>query len=172
MADRTAHPARIGIRQVEVELPPLRWPQRVLEHHEHPGAVPVATRPDGAILFIRIWRHAVGVFMWEMPRGRGQHPDPVVTATNELTEETGYSPDGPGRFLGWGHPNASYIADRIGHIHLPVAADAVPGPADDEASQVSRLNRADIANLVVAGHLTCSMTLTGLTLLDTARDAS
>jgi ADP-ribose pyrophosphatase len=155
------------VRQIGVAFNGHTWKQPVLTYNTgHPGAVAVATRPNGDVLMIRTWRQAVNRLVWELPRGGGQHPDPVITATNELAEETGYSPVGPGRFLGWADRDSGFIADPVGYVALDIAADATPGENDGEAFDIAWFTRAQIAAMVVSGDLTDAMTLTGLALLD------
>jgi ADP-ribose pyrophosphatase len=59
----------------------------------HPGSVVVLPIfEDGRVLLIRQYRHSVGEFLWELVAGR-KEPDetPVVAASRELLEETGYA---------------------------------------------------------------------------------
>lgn len=164
----------MNVRQIGVEFNGHTWAQPVMTYNTgYPGAVAVASRPDGTLLMIRTWRQAVNRLVWELPRGGGQCPDVLVTATNELTEETGYSPTGPGRFLGWADRDSAFIADPVGYVAFDVAADAVGGQNDGEAYEIAWFTRADINQMIATGQMTCGMTLIGLALLDAAnaRDA-
>jgi len=60
----------------------------------HPGAVAILPiLPDGRILLVRQYRHAVGESLWEIPAGKldvaGESPRGC--AARELREETGYT---------------------------------------------------------------------------------
>jgi len=59
---------------------------------EHPGAaVIVPVFPDGKILLVHQYRHAIGRWTWELPAGtlkKGERP--LVCAKRELAEETGW----------------------------------------------------------------------------------
>lgn len=157
----------MNVRQVGVEFNGHAWTQPVLTYNTgHPGAIAVATRPDGTVLMIRTWRQAVNRLVWELPRGGGQDPDVLVTASNELTEETGYTPTGPGRFLGWADRDSAFIADQVGYVGFDIAADAVPGENDGEAYEIGWFTRAQINAMIAAGEMTCGMTLIGLALHD------
>lgn len=158
---------RLTIRFADVAFNGHAWTQTLLSFsNKHPGAIAVATRPDGSVLLIQTWRQAVGRMVWELPRGGGQDPDPVVTATNELIEETGYAPTGPGRFLGWSDKDSAFITDQVGYVAFDIAADAVPGETDLEAFDVAWFTRTEVARMLVSGEITCAMTVTGLGLLD------
>lgn len=63
------------------------------EFVDHPGAVVLApVLPDGQIVLLRNYRHAVNQVLWELPAGTMQAgEDPAETARRELVEETGYS---------------------------------------------------------------------------------
>ncbi len=67
----------------------------------HPGAaviLPILEQTSGVsttgvqIVFIRNYRFAPRVVLWELPAGTMEHgEDPMLTAARELEEETGYS---------------------------------------------------------------------------------
>ena len=58
----------------------------------HPGAVAILPiLPDGRILLVKQYRHAVGEDLWEVPAGKiEQGETPLTCAERELVEETGY----------------------------------------------------------------------------------
>ena len=60
---------------------------------EHRGSVVVLpVFPDGDILLIRQYRHAVGDFLWELVAGRVEEGESrPASARRELLEETGYT---------------------------------------------------------------------------------
>ncbi len=111
----------------------------------HPGAVGVvAMQPDGQVLLVRQYRHAVGRELLEIPAGRLEPgEEPRKAALRELEEETGYraqslEPLGsffpaPGfcseelhlflaRDLGWAGPErAAHDADEeLATVQLPL----------------------------------------------------
>lgn len=59
----------------------------------HPGGVAILPiMPDGRILLVRQYRHAVGKSLWEIPAGKldVDGETPCECAARELREETGY----------------------------------------------------------------------------------
>ena len=81
----------INLRIDTVTLPNGKEAKR--EIVEHPGAVAVVPLlPDGRIIMVRQYRHAVGKALLEIPAGkldRGEIPEQC--AARELEEETGYA---------------------------------------------------------------------------------
>jgi ADP-ribose pyrophosphatase len=114
----------------------------------HPGGVAiVAIDPDGAVLLVRQWRHAVGRALLEIPAGtldrdeRGHVEAHAGAAKRELEEETGY------RARTWRHLGSFFTApgftDELMQLYL--ATDLMPadhdrlGPDEDERLELERL---------------------------------
>ena len=58
---------------------------------EHNGGVVILAVVDGAVLFVRQYRHPAGQSLLELPAGKLEKgEDPAVCAIRELEEETGY----------------------------------------------------------------------------------
>ena len=56
------------------------------------GAVVVPVKDDGKIILVKQYRYPFDEFLFELPAGKlEKNEDPLVCATRELTEETGYS---------------------------------------------------------------------------------
>src|SRR4030042_6081055 len=95
---------------------------------EHPGAVTILpVDADGNILFIRQYRHAVGVDLLELPAGTlGANKEPLACARREIREETGFA---AGKLVKLGEfflaPGYSteymhvYLATDLHHDRLP-----------------------------------------------------
>lgn len=90
-SSQEVHSGRIiALRVDEVEMPGGRVAVR--EVIEHAGAVAIAALdPDGRLMMIHQYRHAVRRRLWELPAGMldvaGE--DPMETAKRELAEEAG-----------------------------------------------------------------------------------
>lgn len=77
------------LRREVVDLPSgLRQDLAIVDH---PGAVAIAAElPDGRLVLVRQYRHAVGDWLVELPAGRLEpSEDPLVAAQRELEEEAG-----------------------------------------------------------------------------------
>lgn len=76
------------------------------------GVLPVR---DGRVGLLRLYRHAIGDLVWELPRGFvDRHEQPVQAAIRELEEETGLSVDPQGlRTLGYFLPEAGVLKGRL-----------------------------------------------------------
>ncbi|MBL8833231.1 MAG: NUDIX hydrolase [Rhodospirillales bacterium] len=58
------------------------------------GVAVLPVLPDGRIVLLRNWRHAVGSWSWEVPKGFiDEGEDPAAAARRELAEETGLAGD-------------------------------------------------------------------------------
>ncbi len=64
----------------------------VRETAVHPGgAVAIAVKDDGKIIFVKQYRYPLQKFMLELPAGKlNKNEDPYDCAVRELEEETGY----------------------------------------------------------------------------------
>jgi ADP-ribose pyrophosphatase len=80
-----------GVRQDEVIEPGgVRTTRDMVTHFGSIVVLPVL--PDGRILLIRQYRHAIGQFLWELVAGRVEKGENLLTAAKrELLEETGYT---------------------------------------------------------------------------------
>ncbi len=88
--------------------------------------------PDGRLLLVRQYRHAVGEFLWELVAGRIELGEsPLVAARRELLEETGYTAR---RFRKLLHliPTPGYVSERM-LVYL--AEGLAPGAARPEADE-------------------------------------
>jgi ADP-ribose pyrophosphatase len=137
----------------------------------HPGAVAmVAIDPDGQVLLVRQWRHAIGRALLEIPAGSlDRHEDGTVedhraAAARELEEETGYR---AGR---WRHLGSFYSAPGFTSelLHVYLATELEPahegrlGPDPDEKLELERMPLADAIALADRGEIQDAKSLVGL----------
>jgi ADP-ribose pyrophosphatase len=137
----------------------------------HPGGVTmVAIDPDGSVLLVRQWRHAIGRSLLEIPAGTldrehdGSIEDHAVAAKRELEEETGY------RALTWRYLGNFYTApgftDELMHLYL--ATDLVPadeerlGPDEDERLELERVPLAEAIAMAERGDFHDAKSIVGL----------
>lgn len=111
-----------------------------LEVMHHPGAAAaVPLHSDGTVTILRQWRHAAGGWLWEVPAGKLDKPgeDPLDCARRELAEEAGLAAarwDKLGSIL-----TTPGFCDEV--IHLYLARDLSPVPAEPERDEVIEVHR-------------------------------
>jgi len=144
----------------------------------HPGGVAmVAIDPDGNVLLVRQWRHAVGRALLEIPAGTlDREADGTVeahlgAAKRELEEETGYRA-GSWRYLAGFYTAPGFTSELM---HLYLAEDLTPahegrlGPDDDERLELERLPLAEAVAMAERGELADAKSLVGLLLVGRLR---
>ena len=88
--------------------------------------------PDGSILLVRQYRHAVGAFLWELVAGRLEAGESrPAAARRELIEETGYTARGMKQILEI-FPSPGFVTERM---WIFTATGLRPGPAQPEADE-------------------------------------
>jgi ADP-ribose pyrophosphatase len=92
----------------------------------HPGAVIILpVLKDGRIVMIRNLRHTVGQWLWELPAGTLEPPEPPeICAGRELIEETGYQA-GDIQPFGWFYTSPGILTEKM---YAFIAAGLTPGP--------------------------------------------
>jgi ADP-ribose diphosphatase len=146
----------------EVELPDGRHSGREIVHHRGAvGVVPIA--PDGRIVLVRQWRHAVDRALWEIPAGtRDEGEEPAVTARRELEEETGYTAR-DWRPLGHACVSPGYSRELLWFFRADGLTEGETSTDPDELIDVRLFTRGEILQLVADGS-TDLKTLAGLAL--------
>jgi ADP-ribose pyrophosphatase len=140
----------------------------------HPGAVTVvAILPDGRVLLVRQYRHAVGKVLLELPAGTldrlpdGSIEDPADAGRRELAEETGYGAGTWRRLAGfWTAPG---FASE--HMTIFLATDLTPdpnhrGPDPDERLLVEALTLPELLARVERDEIEDAKTIIGIFWLD------
>jgi ADP-ribose pyrophosphatase len=133
------------------------------EFLDHPGAVGVVPFVDRrTIVMVRQYRHPVGEVTWELPAGKLDPGESVLTCLKrELREETGY---GARRFTPliryWPTPA---FANEL--LHLYVAEGLIPGKAradEDEFIESATIPFKKAVDWVRTGRIKDSKTVVGL----------
>jgi ADP-ribose pyrophosphatase len=135
----------------------------IREYIRHPGAVLIlAQGPDGALLFVRQFRYALGRGVLELPAGRIDPDEELLAcAQRELREETGYRAK-EWRHLGSIHPCVGYSDECIA---LFLARGLVAGDAQPDAGEfleILHLGVAEAERAARDGQITDAKTLCAL----------
>jgi ADP-ribose pyrophosphatase len=134
---------------------------QVIEHRG--GVTLVALDPDGRLLLVRQYRHAVGRELLELPAGTldaGEAPE--VCAQRELQEETGYR---AGRLerLGGFYTAPGYCTEYL-HVFLCTELVVDPLQGDEDAIEVVPLPLDEALRMISSGEIEDAKTAAALLL--------
>jgi ADP-ribose pyrophosphatase len=136
----------------------------------HSDSVVVMPRlPDGRVILVRQYRHAVGESLWELVAG-GMKPGETArqSARRELAEETGYRARVLKPLLEF-YPSPGILSEKM---HLVEARDLTlsqPKPDKDERIEVGLFAIGELARLVRSNKIRDAKTLVGILWLLDAR---
>lgn len=156
----------LKIQRDEVILPDGKTSYR--EYIQHPGAAMVIpVLPNGNVVMIKQYRHALGKVLLEFPAGKIDVGEKSVqTAVRELQEETGYEAREM-RYLTSINPVIAYANERI---DLFLAKDlSQPGPQNldhGEFLEIIEINPAELLPMVRRGEISDVKTQIGVFWLD------
>ncbi len=121
---------------------------------EHPGAVAFLPElPDGSVVLVEQYRHAVGGRLLEAPAGTlepGEDPEECVR--RELVEETGYQPDSV-EYLGEIYLAPGYSTEKIRLYLVKVSRRGKPRPEPDEDIEVLVMPFEELLRRAVSGEI-------------------
>ena len=132
----------------------------------HPGSVVVVPHlPDGRLILVRQYRHAVKETLWELVAGgmeRGETPR--QSARRELLEETGYRARVLKPLLEF-YPSPGILSEKM---HLVEASDLTPSkgqPDADERIEVGFFTVSKVMKMIRNNEIRDGKTLVGILLL-------
>ncbi len=135
-----------------------------------PAVFVAAVDDDERIVLVRLYRYTVGRWSLEVPAGRTDGEDPLVSARRELAEETGLAA-GTWRHLGLLHPANGLLAED-NHVYLATGLTDVGVDRAELAAegidQIRRVRRREAWALVADGTITDTQTIAALALADLA----
>jgi len=136
----------------------------------HSGSVVVMPRlPDGRLILVRQYRHAVGESLWELVAGGMKAGETArQSARRELAEETGYRARVLKPLLEF-YPSPGILSEKM---HLVEARDLTPSqpkPDKDERIEVGLFAIGELARLVRSNKIRDAKTLVGILWLLDAR---
>lgn len=132
----------------------------------HTGSVVVIPHlPDGRLVLVRQYRHAVQESLWELVAG-GLEPGetPRQGARRELLEETGYRARVLKPLLDF-YPSPGVLSEKM---HLVEAWDLTPSqsqPEDDERIEIGCFSVSKIVEMIRSNEIRDGKTLVGVLLL-------
>lgn len=137
--------------------------QSVRDIVEHTGgAIMVALSGDGKILMERQFRKALEREILELPAGKADPgEEPIVTATRELSEETGYIPRDVKHLVSY-YPTCGYSNE---HLHIYICKDLVKGEQhldSDESIDLEWIDTEKCIDLIMEGEIEDSKTIIGI----------
>ncbi len=167
-AERVLHSERpfsgklLALRVDRVALPSGRETTR--EVVEHPGAVAIVPLlPDGRVVLVRQYRHAVGAALLEVPAGTldqlGESPEEA--AARELEEETGFRAARLTPLVTF-FPAPGFCTERLTIFLATGLTGGAQGPMDDEDITVETIALDEVPALIARGELRDAKTLVGL----------
>ena len=129
----------------------------------HSGAAVILPfLPDGRIVLVRVYRHAAGGWMLEVPAGTLEPGEaPEACAARELVEETGWKAASVVPMGSW-YPSPG-IFDETMHLFRATGLEkAGAAPDDDELVEAVPVTPAEAADLVRRGGILDGKTLLAL----------
>ena len=152
----------------EVELPSGRRATHEVIKHPGAAAAVVFVSPERIVL-LRQYRHAAGLWLWEIPAGKlDPGEEPAACITREIEEETGLVARRI-EDLGVMLPTPAYTDERI---WLYTASDVTSGTmahGDDEEIEVHEIALAEALAMIVRGEIIDAKTIAGLHLANARR---
>ena len=137
----------------------------------HPGAVAIVpVRPNGDVLLVRQYRHAVRSDLWEIPAGKLEPgEDPLACAQRELREETGYKAADWTRLCTF-YTSPGFSNERITLFHA-AGLEQVESPNGNEIAERLALPIAEIEGRILSSQITDAKTILAIAwLLATTRE--
>jgi ADP-ribose pyrophosphatase len=138
--------------------------ESVREIAVHPGgAVVVPLRDDGKLVMVSQYRYPLEKFLLEFPAGKLDfNEDPLVCATRELQEETGYTA-GNIRKLGKISTTPGFCTEIL---HIFLATGLTPGEHNREEGEfgmeVNEFSVNEIEDKIMKGEIIDSKSICGL----------
>ena len=132
----------------------------IIEHSG--GAIMVAVRDDGKVLVEKQYRKALESDFIELPAGKADPgEEPVVTATRELAEETGYHAEDVRHLISF-YPTCGYSNE---HLHIYICKNLTKGEKHldrDECIDLEWMDPDEIISRIGTGEIQDGKTIIGI----------
>jgi ADP-ribose pyrophosphatase len=109
--------------------------------------------PDGSILLVRQYRHAVGTFLWELVAGRLEAGESKpAAARRELIEETGYTARDVKQILEL-FPSPGFVTERMWIFAARGLRRGRAQPEEDERITAKKFSLGALEKMIRSGAL-------------------
>ena len=162
LASRVIYAGRVfGVRSERVVEPGgVTVTRDVVTHNGSVVLLPVF--PDGRILLVRQYRHAVGKHLWELVAGRIEPSEPPLPAARrELLEETGYTARRFVKLLDV-FPTPGYVSERMLVYLVEGLTAGASRPEAYERITSSRFTPAQLERMMRRGVLRDGKSIAGI----------
>jgi ADP-ribose pyrophosphatase len=150
-----------GVRRDEVSEPGGVISTRDVVAHQG-SVVLLPVFPDGSILLVRQYRHAVGRFLWELSAGHIEPGERASAAAHrELAEETGYVARHMDRLVDF-FPSPGLLSERMWVFLATGLTAGTARPEEDERLSLRRFSMRDLEGLMRRGALPDGKSLAAL----------
>ena len=141
----------INLRKDKVTVKTGTSYREIVEHNG--GAVLIGITDEKKMLMVKQYRYAAKKVMFEVPAGKiDKGEDPLVTASRELKEETGFTA-GKVEYLMHFYPTVGYSEEIL---YLYLCTDLQPGETDfdlNEAIDTEEWDIQDLYKMVMEGEI-------------------
>ena len=161
IASRRAYDGRrVSVRLDEVALPSGRV--ATYEVVEHPGAAAiVALTPEGHVLLVRQFRHAVGRELLELPAGTLEPGEsPLACARRELAEEAGRAAGRWEPLISF-YPSPGILTEEL-HVFLAEDLRASEAEREEEDLRLESLPLEEAHRRIAAGEIRDAKSIIGI----------
>lgn len=141
-----------SVRQDQISEPGgIRVTRDIVVHRGSVVLLPIF--PDGSILLVRQYRHAQGVFLWELVAGRVEAGESrPAAARRELIEETGYTASRVKQILEL-FPSPGFVTERMWVFAATGLRRGLAQPEEDERITCRKFSLAALEKMIRRGSL-------------------
>jgi len=155
-----------NVRKHRVITPGGESGRDVVEHSG--GAIMVAVTDEGKILMERQYRKALEKPFLELPAGKADPGEsPEITASRELSEETGYTASSVKHLVSF-YPTCGYSNE---YLHIYLCKGLVKGETHwdrDECIELLEFTADELVEMIMNGEIEDSKTIIGILFARTA----